>query len=272
MAAGDAGLRGRTALVTGAASGIGRATALVLGGAGARVCVTDLDQAGAEAVAGEVAARVEEGPRKLAAGPSFPLRLDVTEEDDWKAAVDAVLDRWDRVDVLVANAGVSAASPITETTLDQWRRVARVNLDGVFLGIRHAARAMKQAGGGSIVVVGSASGTRAAPGAAAYSASKAAVAMLTRSAALELAEHGIRVNAVSPSAVRTPMWRAMPFFKDMVAELGEEGAWGALAHGTPLGRVAEPEEVARAIAFLASDDASYITGVDLPVDGGYTAG
>lgn len=260
------------ALVTGAASGIGRATALALGRAGARVCVTDRDPAGAEAAAAEVAALAEGGPRKLAAAPAFPHRLDVTDETDWEETVAAVLDHWGALDVLVANAGISAAEPITDTSLEAWRRITATNLDGAFLGVKHGARAMRDGGGGSIVVVGSASGIRAAPGAAAYSASKSAVAMLVRSAALELAGDGIRVNAVSPSAVRTPMWTAMPFFKEMIAEHGEEGAWAVLAHGTPLGRVAEPEEVAEAILFLASDAASYITGVELPVDGGYTAG
>lgn len=262
----------RVALVTGAASGIGRATAIALGRAGARVCVTDRDTAGAEAVAADVAALTEGSPRKLSAAPAFGHRLDVTDESEWEAAMAAVLDRWGRLDVLVANAGISAAAPITDTSLEAWRRVTATNLDGAFLAVKHGARAMGDGEGGSIVVVGSASGIRAAPGAAAYSASKSAVAMLVRSAALELADDGVRVNAVSPSAVRTPMWRAMPFFKEMIAEHGEEGAWAVLAHGTPLGRVAEPEEVADAIVFLASDAASYITGVELPVDGGYTAG
>ena len=265
----DTRLRDRTALVTGAASGIGRAAALDLGRAGARVCVTDIDEAGAEAVAAEVNALAEGEPRKLATPPAFAHRLDVTAEADWETAVETVLDRWDRLHILVGNAGVSAASAIGDTSLEAWRRVFAVNLDGVFLGIRHAARAMTD--GGSIVVVGSASGIRAAPGAAAYSASKSAVAMLVRVAARELAPRGIRVNAVSPSAVRTPMWEGMAFFRQLVEEHSEEGAWAALAQGTPLGRVAEPHEVARAITFLASDDASYITGVELPVDGGYTA-
>lgn len=264
-------LHEKTALITGAASGIGRATALSLGRAGARLCVTDIDEAGAEAVAAEVTALVEGEPRKLAAAPALPLRLDVTEEADWEAAIDSAMDHWGRLDVLVANAGVTAGTPLTDTTLAEWRQVMAVNLDGVFLAIKHGARAMLKGGGGSIVVVGSASGIRAAPGAAVYSASKSAVAMLVRVTALELARQEIRVNAVSPSAVRTPMWQAMPFFRELVAERGEEEAWREVAQGTPMRRVAEPEEVARAITFLASDDASYITGVELPVDGGYTA-
>jgi 3(or 17)beta-hydroxysteroid dehydrogenase len=263
----------RTALITGAASGIGRATALALAEEGIRVCVTDVDEAGARDVAAEAVASATGEPRKLGAEDSLVHRLDVASEDDWAAAVSAVLERWGRLDILVANAGISAASPITQTTLEAWRRVTAVNLDGVFLGMKHAAAAMREGGrGGSIVVVGSASGKRAVPGAAAYCASKAAVGMLVRAAALELAPDRIRVNAVRPSAVRTPMWEAMPFWADLVREHGEEGAWAAIAEGTPLGRVAEPGEVAAAIRFLASDDASYITGAELPVDGGYTAG
>jgi 3(or 17)beta-hydroxysteroid dehydrogenase len=264
-------LQGRSALVTGAGSGIGRAAALELARAGTSVLVTDVDEAAAHAVTAAAGGAAGEPTDTAPAGQAVSVRLDVTVESDWERAVEAVLERWGRLDIVVANAGVSAASPVTGTSMDEWWRVFRVNLDGVFLGIRETAPAMARSGGGSIVVVGSASGIRAAPGAAAYSASKSAVAMLVRSAALELARDGIRVNAVSPSAVRTPMWRAMPFFQAMVDELGEEEAWRALAVGTPLGRVAEPEEVARVIRFLASDDASYVTGVELPVDGGYTA-
>lgn len=263
----------RTALITGGASGIGRAAALALAAEGIRVCVTDVDEAGARDVAAEAVARGTGEPRKLGAEDGLARRLDVTSEADWEAAVGAVLERWGRLDVLVANAGISAASSLTDTPLQAWRRVTAVNLDGVFLGVKHAAAAMRRDGrGGSIVVVGSASGTRAVPGAAAYCVSKAAVGMLVRAAALELAADGIRVNAVIPSAVRTPMWETMPFWEELVREHGEEGAWTAIAAGTPLGRVAEPEEVAAAIRFLASGDAAYITGAELPVDGGYTAG
>jgi 3(or 17)beta-hydroxysteroid dehydrogenase len=264
-------LGGRTAIVTGGGSGIGRATARALARAGAHVCVTDLDLTRAEETATEILG-LAGGTETLDADPVFARRLDVTDEAGWEDAIGVALDRWGRLDVLVASAGRSAAAPIDETGLDLWREITAVNLDGVFLGLKHAARAMKSGAGGSIVVVGSASGIRAVPGAAAYCATKAAVGMLVRSAALELAPAGIRVNAVSPSAVRTPMWSTMPFWDALVEEHGEEGAWRALADGTPLGRVAEPEEVARVIVFLASDTSAYITGAELPVDGGYTAG
>lgn len=269
----DLDLRGRTALVTGAASGIGRATALTLAMRGARVFVTDFDESGAREVAAEAHAATGGAPPRLGSdSPAVAHRLDVSDEAGWQDAVAAVLDRWGRLDILVANAGVTAGGTVTETSLEEWRRVHSVNLDGVFLALKHGGRVMAEAGGGAIVVVGSASGIKAVPGAAAYCTSKAAVAMLVRAAALELAPSGVRVNAVSPSAVRTPLWEDMPFWEGLVEREGEEGAWKAVAHGTPLGRVADPREVAHVIAFLASDAASYLTGTQLPVDGGYTAG
>jgi NAD(P)-dependent dehydrogenase (short-subunit alcohol dehydrogenase family) len=149
-----------------------------------------------------------------------------------------------------------------------------VNLDGAFLGVKHGARAMS--GGGAIVLVGSASGIKAAPGAAAYCASKTGVRMLVKAAALELKPREIRVNCISPAGVVTPMWKKMPFWRELVEEHGgEEGAWKALGgadSATPSGqRMAFPEEIADAIVFLSSDESAHITGADLVVDGGYTS-
>jgi NAD(P)-dependent dehydrogenase (short-subunit alcohol dehydrogenase family) len=254
---------GKSALVVGAGSGIGRAAAAMLAAEGAAVGCADLD---AEAAAGTAADIRSRGGRALS------LRLDVTREEDWAAATERVAAEFGGVDVVVNSAGISSAAPIAETTLADWRRMMAVTADGAFLGIRAAVTAMRRAGrGGSVVTVSSASGVKAVPGAAAYCAAKAAVLMLSRSAALECRREGIRVNTVLPAGVKTPLWRGMPFFRGLVAEKGsEDAAFAALAG--PDGRFADPDEVAAAILFLASDESRYITGTELLVDNGYTAG
>jgi 3(or 17)beta-hydroxysteroid dehydrogenase len=260
-------LRGKSVLIAGAGSGIGEATAHRFAAEGARVAVTDVD--GARAA--DVAARIREAGGGAAAEATGRV-LDVRSGEQWEAAVADVVARWGRLDVLVASAGISHARPVWEMSLEEWRDVHAVNLDGAFLGVRHAVRAMRaQGGGGSIVLVGSASGLRPSAGAAAYCSSKAGLRMLARAAALECAGDGVRVNTVVPGGVRTPLWEGMPFFQELRREHGDAGAWDAIAAGTPLGRFADPAEVAASILFLASDEAGYITGTDLVVDGGYTA-
>ena len=248
----------KVALVTGAGSGIGRATARGLAAEGAVVVCSDLHEASAEAVAEECGSSAS------------AQRLDVTDEASWEAAVKRVLDEHGRLDALVNAAGVSAAVPLAEMPFPEWKRVLSINLDGAFLGTKHALRAMR-ASGGSIVHVGSASGIKAAGGAAAYSVSKAGLCMLARAAAKECRDQGwaIRVNTVCPGGVKTPMWTAMPFFRDLVKRLGsEEAAFASLESG-PGGRFAEAAEVVAAILFLTSEESRFVTGVDLLVDGGY---
>jgi len=247
------GFTGKVALVTGAASGIGAAVARRLADAGAEVWGADLNGKGIE---------VGDGVRALT--------LDVREEADWIAAMDEIHSAGRRLDVLVNCVGVSAASPLPDTTLAEWRHVLATNLDGAFLGTKHGIRAMRE-GGGAIIHVGSASGIRPAAGAAAYSTSKAALRMLVRTAALECRKAGadVRVNLVSPAGVKTPMWASMPFFRELTRTLGsEEAAYESMAAGGG-GRFIEPDAVARVICFLASDDARHVTGVELPVDDGY---
>jgi len=257
-------LTARTALVAGAASCIGRATALLLAAQGAYVLATDVNQAAVE----ELAASVD-SPLTI-----HSLRLDVTSETDWQVAVERVLGLWSRFDILVVSAGITHAAPVDEISLEAWRRVMSINLDGAYLGTKFAVRAMRRAGnGGSIVLVSSASGIKATPGASADAASKAALRLFARSVALECASEGIRVNTVHPAGVRTPMWTATEFWAKSVARHGGdvEATWSELAASTPMKRFAEPEEIAASILFLASDAASYVTGTDLVVDGGYTA-
>jgi 3(or 17)beta-hydroxysteroid dehydrogenase len=243
-------VQGKVALVTGAASGIGRAVAARLADVDFRVVATDVDAAGQEVV-------------DVIAGAVF-IEHDVTEEAAWERAIQAALDAYGRLDVLVNNAGIVRAQAVTETTLADWRALMAVNLDGVFLGTKHGVRAMRRHGdGGSIVNVSSTSGLMGAPFSSVYCASKGAVRLFTKAVALECAAEAIRVNSVHPGPVRTPLWRQVG--------IGPEDE-AAVAATSPLGRMAEPEEVADAIVYLTSDASRYITGSELVIDGGITAG
>ena len=191
---------------------------------------------------------------------------DVRDEAHW----DAVALRLGGLDHAVINAGVSGGGMIAELEFAEWRRVLSVNLDGVFLSLRAAMRAIRD--GGSIVLTASAAGIKAEPGIAAYAASKAAVIQLAKVAAKEGAARGIRVNAIAPAGVETPIWDSMEFFDQLVAKEGSrEAAFAAMARwATPLGRYAKPEEIAGQIAFLLSDASAFTTGSVLVTDGGYT--
>jgi len=259
----DRELDGRVALVTGASSGIGRASCLRLARAGARIAATDVDPAG-QSLVGEIGA---------SGGMATFRRLDVTDEQAWVAAVEEVVARWSRLDVLVNSAGIALAHPVAETSLAEWRRVMAVNLDGVFLGTKHALAAMRRLGnGGSIINISSASGLVGSAGASAYCASKGGVRLFTKAVALECAKEGIRVNSVHPGGVRTPIWERADWWPDFAAKSGgTEAAYRALAATTPAGRLGEPEEIAEVVLFLASDASRFMTGSEIAVDGGYTA-
>lgn len=248
-------LNGKTVVVTGGGAGIGRAAGIAFAAAGARVALIDIDLPHAEATAAEI--RTRHDVDAIAIGGS------VAEEADVERAAQIVSDRWGRIDVLVNNAGIAANSPTIDLSAAQWRRVVDINLTGVFLVSQAFGRRMITAGGGSIINLGSIYSTVAAPNRLAYCATKAAVAMLTKSLAIEWAAHGIRVNAVAPGYVRT----------NLVAELAAQGKLdlAAIERRTPLGSLQEPDEIAGAIVFLASDRASQITGQVLGVDGGWTA-
>lgn len=256
-------LAGKIALVTGAARGIGAGIARAFAAEGATVWVTDIDEAGAKSVLGEL------GESHCSA------RLDVREEADWERVTGAIMAEHQRLDILVNNAGITGFEDSTgphdpeHASLDDWHRVHRVNLDGTFLGCKHAIRAMRATGDGSIVNISSRSGLVGIPGAAAYASSKAAIRNHTKSVALWCAQQGMRVrcNSVHPAAILTPMWEAMigdgPDREERAAKLVAD---------TPLKRFGTVEEVAALVVFLASDEATYITGSEFDIDGGLLAG
>ena len=248
-------LEGKVALVTGAGSGIGKATSLRFAAEGASVMCVDLDEASVQATAATIA----EG-----GGASAALQVNVTEEEAVRAACEETVRELGGFDVLYNNAGIGRAD---------WDITIAVNLSGVYYGLRHGGALLAERGGGAIISTASIAGlvglvssrvTEFPPvdGSGAYIAAKHGVVGLTRQFALIYATHGVRVNAIAPGYIRTPM------IQEALDE--EEGVAGYLESLHPLGRLGEPEEIAAA-AFLASDDASFITGVTLPVDGGYTA-
>jgi NAD(P)-dependent dehydrogenase (short-subunit alcohol dehydrogenase family) len=247
-------LSGKVALISGGASGMGQSEAMIFAREGARVIVGDI----LEAEGKEVVARIGG-----AGGQAGFERLDVTSEADWQAAVAAAVARFGRLDILVNNAGISGTYDPDTTSTAAWDRIMDVNAKGVFLGMKHAIPAMQRAGGGSIVNISSISGfvgQRAIH--MAYNASKGAVRIATKAAAVQYAKDGIRVNSVHPGM--------MPPMKS--SKMSADPEWRAKMIGAvPMKREGRVEEVAHAVLFLASDEASYITGTELVVDGGYLA-
>jgi NAD(P)-dependent dehydrogenase (short-subunit alcohol dehydrogenase family) len=252
------------ALVTGAGSGIGAATARRLASEGVRrLVLTDRDAASLAATAASL--DLDERDVMTAA-------FNVADETAWNANAKVIRERFGRLDLAVANAGVTTHGTIAESSFAEWRRVMSSNLDGVFLTLKTCMKLIADGGqGGSIVVVSSVTGLKAQPGTATYGASKAGARQLAKVAALEGAPNGIRVNSILPGGVETPIWRDMPFFRDNVAKSGsEQAAFNAMAALTqPSGRFSKPEEIAGQIAFLLSHTAANITGAELRADGGY---
>jgi NAD(P)-dependent dehydrogenase (short-subunit alcohol dehydrogenase family) len=253
-------LTGRVALITGAASGIGKATAERLAAEGAAVMITDVEDQGGKAVAEELGAL---GRR------AFYLHLDVVSEPEWQRAVEGAVEQFGGLDVLVNNAGVRGEpEPLEKTSLASWDRSIAIMQTGVFLGLKHAAPALLESGRASVVNISSIFGASGGFGTSpAYHAAKGAVRVLTKTAALRWAKRGVRVNSVHPGFIDTPLLSPGSAFD----QPGSGPFHRAILDVTPLGRLGRPEEVAAGVAYLASDDAAFVTGSELYIDGGYMA-
>ncbi len=247
---------GKVAIVTGAASGIGRATALALADEGAAVALVDVDRAAGEDALREAVSR---GARAIF------VEADVSKETDARRLVDQAVTAFGGLDILVNNAGVAFAAPATETSEADWDHVMGVNLKGAFLCSKAAVPAMARRGGGAIVNIGSVAGARAPRRSVAYSVSKAGLAALTRAMAVDHAAEGVRVNSVAPGMTDTPMLRRAA---EAVSPGDPQAAFEAWAKGLPLARPGTADEIAAAVLFLASPAASFITGAVLDADGG----
>ncbi len=256
-------LQGKAALISGAARGIGEAIARAFVAEGARVFISDIDDTTGKALAFSLG------------GQASYAHLDVREEADWARAMAAVVAACGGIDILVNNAGITGLETLAvchdpeHASLEDWRAVHRTNLDGVFLGCKHAIRAMRPAKAGSIINISSRSGLVGIPRAAAYASSKAAVRNHTKSVALWCAQQGltIRCNSIHPGAVLTPMWEPV-----LGSGPERESRMAALVMDTPLRRFGRSEEVAAVAVLLASDEATYITGSEISIDGGLLAG
>jgi NAD(P)-dependent dehydrogenase (short-subunit alcohol dehydrogenase family) len=244
-------LDGKVALISGAARGMGECEARLFAREGAKVILGDvLDELGHKA-ARDIA---QQG------GAATFVHLDVTSESDWRGAVETAEQTYGKLTILVNNAGIVRMAPLDETSLDAWNEVINVNQTGVFLGMKQAIPAMRRASGGSIINISSVAGLVGLPNIPAYQASKGAVRLLTKNAAVQYAKDNIRVNSIHPGRIETPMTANLtPERRAMVLDL------------TPLGRDGKPEEVAYGVLYLASDESSYVTGAELVIDGGFTA-
>jgi NAD(P)-dependent dehydrogenase (short-subunit alcohol dehydrogenase family) len=259
-------VQGKVALVTGGASGIGAAVAELLAREGASVAVTDVDELqGPEVVAGI----------KKAGGEAIFLAQDVTSEVRWSEVVAEVATRYGRLDILVSNAGIGIAVPtIVDMSLADWRRQIAINLDGVFLSVKHCLPLMRKTGGGSIILMSSLAGLRGASGLAGYCATKGGVRLFAKAIAMECASFadGIRVNSVHPGIIDTPIWGKVSTEATGATPNAPIDVEERARQATPLGRAGQASEIAAGVLYLASDASRYVTGTELVIDGGMYAG
>ncbi len=251
---------GKMALVTGGAQGLGEATAKMLAREGAKVTVSDINGAGAEAVAAAINA--EHGD-----GTAFALQHDVTDGDRWQDVLQAAHDAMGGLNVLVNNAGIGSMASVEDESYDTFRKVQAVDVDSIFLGCKYAIPLMRAHGMGSIVNISSIAGIVASGNYISYNTAKAAVRHMSKSIALHCAKTGgqIRCNSVHPVFINTPI------LDGVKAMFGEEEGLAKLARQIPLGRVGEPDDIAYAVLYLASDESKLVTGIELKVDGGISA-
>jgi NAD(P)-dependent dehydrogenase (short-subunit alcohol dehydrogenase family) len=250
-------VKGKVAIITGGAGGLGRAQAMLLAKEGAKVVVTDMDEAQGKRAAEEIR---EEG------GEAIFIRHDVSKEIEWNRVISETLEQFGKLDILVNNAGVNLWKKIEDTSLDEWQWLMNINLGGVFLGTKYAMAAMKKSGGGSIINISSVAGIVGTLDTSAYHASKGGVRLFTKAAALECSKAGydynIRVNSVHPGVIKTRMVEEL---------LNDEEKRKTALSWHPIGHFGEPEDVAYGVLYLASDESKFITGAELVIDGGWTA-
>jgi 3(or 17)beta-hydroxysteroid dehydrogenase len=251
-------VKGKVAIITGAASGLGEADALLLAKEGAKVVVADIDEVKGNKVVKEI---------RREGGESIFVKHDVTSEKDWNNVIEKTLFEFGKLDVLVNNAGIQIIKEVEDISLEEWRRLMSVNLDGVFLGTKHAIKVMKGDGGGSIINMSSAAGiVGTLDNTSAYCASKGAVRLFTKAVALECSKAGrnynIRVNSVHPGVIETPLVAAMARDKTVKERM---------ENNHPIGFLGKPIDVAYAVLYLASDESRLVTGAEMVIDGGWTA-
>ena len=250
-------LDGKVALITGTGSGIGRATAILFAQEGARVVAIDMVVSAGE----KTAAQINEN-----GGAGIFVQADVSQPSEVANMVQAAVETYGRLDILYNNAGLALPARVTETSEEIWAKCIDVNLKGVMLGCKYAIPEMLKNGGGAIISTASMLGLVASTSHAAYCAAKGGLVLLTKQMAVDYARDNIRVNCICPSEVDTPMHRQY-----LIESSNPEATLSQMLERIPMNRVAQPEEIARAALFLASDDASYVTGIALPIDGGLTA-